>query len=84
MTFRVLLFAALRDSAGCNEIVVEVTPSSDSASAGEILDAIAESVPQAAELIPSCRLAVNHSYVGPDTVVLPTDDLAVIPPTSGG
>ncbi len=37
-----------------------------------------------ADLLPRCAVAVNHEYATDDTPLSPGDEVAVIPPVSGG
>ena len=46
--------------------------------------AFAEQHPGVRELLPPCRVAVNQEFVGGDHVVGEGDEVAVIPPVSGG
>ncbi|TWU08346.1 ThiS family protein [Stieleria varia] len=82
MRLRVLLFAAVRQSAQQDWIDVDVAE--DSPVAGDVLAAVADQLPAIAPLIPSCRLAVDDSYVGNNTPIDDTSIIALIPPTSGG
>jgi len=78
----VLLFAGVRDKAGCDaiELAVEFP-----AAAEDILAALVARVPEAAELIRVSRLAVADRYVGPNELVDdPVAEIALIPPVSGG
>ena len=81
MQLNVLLFAAARDSAGSDSVRVDVA---DDARAGDVLSAIGRELPQIAELLPSCRLAVDCCYVSPDQSVSKDSEIALIPPVSGG
>jgi molybdopterin converting factor subunit 1 len=80
MTFQVLLFAQLRELAGSATISV----SANVQTAAELLTAIAEQWPTLAPALASSRLAVNQAYAQPETVVAPSDELALIPPVNGG
>ena len=40
--------------------------------------------PLLADLLPRCAVAVNHEYATDDTPLSPGDEVAVIPPVSGG
>ncbi len=79
---QVLLFAGVRDAAGCDRVTVSVSDRSD---ASEILDALAEQLPTVAGLIRVSRLAIGGRYVGGDHRIESFDDeFALIPPVSGG
>ena len=72
--WRVKLFAYLRERHG-DWVDVE-----SAGTVAELLVALS-----AAEIdVRSCRLAVNHEFAQPETSISPGDDLALIPPVSGG
>jgi molybdopterin synthase catalytic subunit len=73
---RVRLFAILRERAGGNELELELP---DSARVSDALEALGD-VTQGLKVV----LAVNREYVPADTVLQPGDELALIPPVSGG
>lgn len=75
---RVLLFASIRDAAGTDVVAVNAT------SLGELADQLRERFPAAARLIDRSRFAVNQQFAAPDTRLREGDEVAVIPPVSGG
>lgn len=82
ITFRILLFAGVRDAARRDAIEVAV---GSPATAAELIDAIAGQIPDAAALIGVSRLAVGGQYVASDHVIEQPDvEIALIPPVSGG
>jgi molybdopterin synthase sulfur carrier subunit len=73
------LFAQARVSAGTgsDEVPGETV--------GEILDAATARYGDAfAHVLPICRVWVNGAEADRDTGVAPTDEVAVLPPVSGG
>jgi MoaE-MoaD fusion protein len=72
----VRLFAMLRERAGAPEITLELP---EGARVGDALTSLAE----VAEGIPLV-MAVNREYASEDTALDPGDELALIPPVSGG
>ena len=79
MTIRVRLFAALRDEAGAS--VVEA----DGATAGEVADSVAERFGERFAKIASVgQVVVNGERATRDTVLTEGDELALLPPVSGG
>lgn len=82
MTLRVRLFAILRERAGSDSIELELA---EGATVADALELLAGSPPLAATLerLP-VRMAVNRSYAPPETCLRPGDELALIPPISGG
>ncbi|MBI4355126.1 MAG: MoaD/ThiS family protein [Candidatus Omnitrophica bacterium] len=81
VTVRVLLFAQLKDRLGASELVVTLP----SGSTGQELFAwVAQRHPKIEGLLRVSRLAANAEYVALDYVLRDHDDVAVIPPVSGG
>jgi len=79
MTIRVRLFAALREEAGAS--VVEA----DGATAGEIADALALRYGgRFAKIASVGQVVVNGERATRDTVLAEGDELALLPPVSGG
>ncbi len=76
MRLRVLLFAGLRERAGAGEVEVEVA---DGARVADALDQLHGLI---GEL--SVVMAVNREYAEPEVRLHPGDELALIPPISGG
>ncbi|TWT84804.1 ThiS family protein [Planctomycetes bacterium CA13] len=81
MQVNVLLFAALREAADCDTITIEVAPT---ATAGDVLRSVAEAIPTVAGLIPSCRVALDSRYVTSTEPIQNANEIAIIPPVSGG
>lgn len=82
MQLEVLLFAAARDAAGSDKIRLELP---DRAKASDVMEAIGQQLPKLKGLLPSCRLAIDCSYVAGDCEVSANaDEIALIPPVSGG
>jgi MoaE-MoaD fusion protein len=82
MTVTVRLFAVLRECAGVDSIEVELD---DQATVGEVLAELANRA-ELAELIESMpvTMAVNRDYADLSTTLAPGDELALVPPVSGG
>ena len=74
----VRLFAQLRDQFDADTVRVEA---GTVAGLRLALDALR---PAAASLLARCRIAVNLEFVDDDHAVGPGDEIAVIPPVSGG
>ncbi|MCE9561587.1 MAG: molybdopterin converting factor subunit 1 [Planctomycetes bacterium] len=77
----VLLFAAARDHAGVDSVSVEL-PSD--ATVATLRVELARRVPALATLLARSAVAVNHNFAENDRVLLPEDEVAIIPPVSGG
>lgn len=82
MTVRVRLFAILRERAGRDSVEVEL---GEGATVADAIDRLA-ALPSLTE--PLARMpvtmAVNRAYATPETPLGPDDELALIPPISGG
>ncbi len=81
MKIHLQLFAVARDLAGFREKVVEIDAP---ASADSIIDILAGIDPRFGQWRTSLRLAVNLRYVPGDHILHEGDEVAVIPPVSGG
>lgn len=82
MTVEIRLFAILRERAGLQTLQIELQDGATVADALRVLDG---SGPLAGliERLP-VRMAVNREYATRDTLLWPGDELALIPPLSGG
>ena len=81
VTVTVRLFAGVREAAGVSNVTVELPAPATIALA---LDAAAQSVPGRWSLPASTMLAANGEYADRETHVNDGDEVAVIPPVSGG
>lgn len=81
MTVKVLCFAQLRDRLGGSELSWTLPVG---ATGGELLRVLANAQPAVAGLLAVSRLAVNAAYASAETVLRDGDEVAVIPPVSGG
>jgi molybdopterin converting factor subunit 1 len=82
VTVTVRLFAVLRQRAGCDSVEIELP---DRATVGDAFERLAAS-PRIGDLVERLplRMAVNREYAGEETAIAPGDELALIPPISGG
>jgi MoaE-MoaD fusion protein len=76
MHVRVRLFAGLRERAGSDEVELELPDGALVSDALERLSTVTDGV--------RVVMAVNHEYADPDVSLAPGDELALIPPVSGG
>ena len=81
MRVRVLFFGMLKDVAGKPSDVIELA---DGASVRDMLARYESQMPRLKESLPSLAVAVNQQYAGPDTKLKPDDEVALLPPVSGG
>jgi molybdopterin converting factor subunit 1 len=78
---RLLFFAQLKDAIGHSELEWSTA---GAMSAEELWQRLLREFPALARHRPSVRLARNGVYAGADTVFEPADEVALIPPVSGG
>ena len=81
MRIDVRFFAVLRERAGIDRMTLETIPGATVASAIEI---VGERMPAIRPLLPRVAFALNRSYVKSDAKLNDGDELALIPPVSGG
>ena len=81
MEVRVQVFGMLADKLGKHEIQMDLE---EPVTAGSITDALSRQFPDLAELADRVAVAVNMSYVQSDHPIESGDEIALIPPVSGG
>jgi molybdopterin synthase catalytic subunit len=81
VTIRIRLFAMQRELAGTRELAVELAAGATVEAAWAALVA---RHPVLAAGRPAVRFAVNGEYAGPETLLGDGDEVAMIPPVSGG
>jgi molybdopterin converting factor subunit 1 len=79
MCVKVRLFASYREAAKTNRLDA---PLAAGARISDLIELLAERLP-ALRTAPG-MVAVNHTYVGPDFTLHDGDEVAFIPPVSGG
>jgi molybdopterin converting factor subunit 1 len=77
----VKLFARLRDIAGASEMTREVAPG---ATVGSLWQQLATEFPEIASYERSISTAVNADYARRNHVLADGDEVAFLPPVSGG
>lgn len=77
----VLLFGPAREAVGCSRTVMEL---STPVTVAKVVDALSTAHPNLVPLLGRSRLVVNQRYVDGDASVGPDDEVAIIPPVSGG
>jgi molybdopterin converting factor subunit 1 len=80
MTANILAFGIAKDIFGASSITVELPAN---ALAGDLKAVLEEQYPRLKQLA-SYLLAVNNEYAGNELVLTERDEIAVIPPVSGG
>ena len=81
MQVRVLLFGMLKDLAGFSADTLAVH---EGAVLGDVLAHYEKRIPKLKELMPSLAMSVNREYAGPEARLHPGDEVALLPPVSGG
>jgi molybdopterin synthase catalytic subunit/molybdopterin converting factor small subunit len=78
----VKLFAMLKDKAGCAEVALDERP----ATVKELLAIVGERFPGLRDILACGRIliSVNQEFVKPDSPVRDGDEVALMPPFSGG
>lgn len=76
------MFAVCREKLGQDHVDVDLV--GDHPTVSDLKAALAASHPELAPLLPIVRIAVNHAFAGADDAVAEQDELALIPPVSGG
>lgn len=77
----VLCFAAVRDAVGAGEVALELPPE---ATARDVVPALVERFASLSPWAEALRVAVNGAYAAEGDAVRAGDEVAVIPPVSGG
>lgn len=80
-TVRVRLFARFRDVFGAEVIDVEVA---ERATVKELRDCLAVLKPEIAVLLVRSQIAVNSEFADDSTGISHMDEIAILPPVSGG
>ncbi len=81
MIIKVSFFAALRDAAGKTEVSLSWRQGMTSLN---LVEQLKQKFHEASSLLESSLVAVNGQYAEPGTVLNPEDEVAVLPPMSGG
>ena len=81
MKVRVRCFAAAREIVGTGELIVDLPEGS---TLMQLLDRIQGQFPRLQGLAGSLLFSVNREYAAPDRKLAAEDEVALIPPVSGG
>jgi len=81
MHLTILLFAAAKDHAGADSVSVELPTA---ATVATLRLELARRLPALSTLLTRSAIAVNHDFAENDRVLSPQDEVAIIPPVSGG
>lgn len=78
---RVLFFGMMKELAGKSQDELNLQ---NGALVRDVLQHFEAQLPQLREFRSSLAVAVNEQYASPDTVLKPDDEIAILPPVSGG
>ncbi len=81
MEVRVLFFGLLKEVCGRTTDSVTLR---DGATVADLLDYYEQRIPKLKAFLPSLALSVNQEYSSPDHSLHPNDEVAFLPPVSGG
>jgi molybdopterin converting factor subunit 1 len=81
MRVKVRFFAALRERVGTSEITKEIVEGS---TVRDLWEALQREYPKLAPVKMALLYAVNRDYVSPSRVLQDEDEVAFVPPVSGG
>lgn len=78
---KIKFFAVLREIIGREEMLFEISPNT---SCGELLFSLNRQFPGLVPILSSCLIAINGSYASSKASLSDGDELALLPPVSGG
>ena len=81
MRVRILFFGVLKDLVGRASDSLELR---DGATVADVLEHYESRIPKIREVLPSIALSVNQHYSGPGAILENDDEVALLPPVSGG
>ena len=81
MKIKVVMFAVARDMINESSVELEL---SDSATVGDLKQALTSQYPKLNEIVLRSAFSVNHEYALDQTKLTENVEVALIPPVSGG
>lgn len=81
MEIKVRFFAGIAEATGKREHILHMN---NDTQIKDILNQLVQEFPLAANIINKSMVSVNHDYAKPDYLVKENDEIALIPPVSGG
>lgn len=81
MQVHILLFGPAKDLVGAAELELEI-PSQ--ATVKDLRASLVKTAPGLTRPLAAVRIAVNNEFAAEDRVIKPGDEIAIIPPVSGG
>jgi molybdopterin converting factor subunit 1 len=82
MKLDIHLFAGLVDLLGNTILTIPIDQ--ETISAGELKGLLVKQFPSASQTLTTCFFAVNQAYASEETLLKESDEIALIPPVSGG
>lgn len=80
-SYRILLFAGLRDVVDAESISIDAE---NVVTVGDLVDKLKHARPELEPWLRWSRVAVNQNFVHLDQTIDPSCEIALIPPVSGG
>lgn len=80
MKIKILAFGIAREILGTSQTALEIP---ESATVSSLKTQLEETYPRLRQLA-TYMVAVNDEYAQPEQILFPTDEIAIIPPVSGG
>ena len=81
MRVQVLFFGVLKDLVGRASESIEL---GDEATVADVLHHYESRIPRIKEFLPTIAMSVNQHYAGPGAILGNGDEVALLPPVSGG
>ncbi|WP_108024030.1 molybdenum cofactor biosynthesis protein [Melghirimyces profundicolus] len=81
MQIRIQLFAGVAEAVGERSVGLELP---EGAVVRDLIQRLEDTYPDAGDLIRQSFVALNQEYAGPEENIRPGDEIALIPPVSGG
>lgn len=81
MRIKVKFFASYREAVGEDEVELDMADESD---VSGLLEEVKEKYPALGDMLEPLVISVNRVYASPDTVLRHDDEVALLPPVSGG
>jgi molybdopterin converting factor subunit 1 len=81
MKLHVLFFGILKEFAGKASDTLDIA---EGAQVADVLKHYQSRIPRLTDMLPSLAVAVNQQYAGPETGLKAGDEVALLPPVSGG
>lgn len=78
---KISLFAGLAERTGKREVDI---PIEQPVTVSELRTTLSRQFPEAGDAFHTSMVAVNQEYAGEDDRIVPSDEVAFIPPLSGG